>query len=829
MVNVLGFLRALLNRRDWVYLLSLLIPVVIYNLTLKALDVASLPNDHELAQTLNSMRPAVFFNLGYVLFWIGLFGVARTSKGVLRRVVVFLFHTATILVVLVTTCAHQYFRETGATLEYATIAGWITRFDEIERVLQRIPLLVWILLAAAVFYAILGPWLLTRLVERWRGWTGTTSSAIPAVASFLTSFGLCFLAFGLVSLSVQTGTTALAKDPFVNVVLTGVEEATTGTQVNEATTGEEATTKRETQQAAVEKNNPDVAPVVEHPAAHATLAQTSQTQKRNVVFVHLESTRARSVTPYNEDLNNTPFLNELAKQSLLVEQAYVGSIPRSLMSSISVNCGIQPPPRLGQEAEPTGAPVPCLAGLLRDQGYSTAFFSSNADEYVKYATMDWGYEQAFAPPEPGVPVQYQDTIMDTKKFVHTSHYGYEEDIMLKSNEKWLQEHKDKPFAVEYLTNTGHDEYRCMDTRYGNENFSNDDLLNHYLNCLHLQDIFLQNLFDQYKELGLYDNTIFVLFGDHGEGFGEHGRFMHGDTIWEEGLRVPLIIHAPGWFAGGEQAKGLSNYTDILPTVLEMLGYEVKDGEYPGYSLLHELPEDRTLMFSCISYRECMASIKGNEKYIYHYNKQPEEVFDLSEDPLEEHNLADEYSKEDLDQRRRDLFAWVSRIDTQYYGYKSLSEEGEPGGETGQQAKQSGGQPAESTVAVGQPLTVGDVEWTVMDAHPANKLVSSIDSGTKQGNFVVVDYQIKNISDEGLTPSSQPIALFDGNGRKFKFDTDTYLYIDWSKVIFRFTVAPGNSEEGQFIFEVPPDASQFQLQLGEANPFSNNSGYVNLGF
>jgi arylsulfatase A-like enzyme len=49
---------------------------------------------------------------------------------------------------------------------------------------------------------------------------------------------------------------------------------------------------------------------------------------------------------------------------------------------------------------------------------------------------------------------------------------------------------------------------------------------------------LKSLVQQYKELGLYDNTIFVLFGDHGEGFGEHGRFMHGDTIWEEGLRVP---------------------------------------------------------------------------------------------------------------------------------------------------------------------------------------------------------------------------------------------------------------------------------------------------
>jgi hypothetical protein len=304
--------------------------------------------------------------------------------------------------------------------------------------------------------------------------------------------------------------------------------------------------------------------------------------------------------------------------------------------------------------------------------------------------------------------------------------------------------------------------------------------------------------------------------------------LHGDTPWEEGLRVPLIIHDPKRFQNGERAEGLSNQTDILPTAVEMLGYEVENGEYPGYSLLRPLPGNRTLRFSCISSRKCLASISGNEKYIYHYDNQPEEVFDLSEDPLEEHNLADEYSKEELDGRREDLFQWLSRIDAEYGGgslpWDSLSEES-----TRQQAKQSGGQPAGSTVALGQPLTVGDVEWTVTSAYLANQLVSAIDSGTKQGNFVVVNFRFKNNSDEGLTLSSDSLALLDGNGRRFKFDTDTYLYIDWSKALFRFEVAPGDSQEGQIIFKVASDASQFRLQLGEETPFTNNRGYVNLGF
>ncbi len=129
--------------------------------------------------------------------------------------------------------------------------------------------------------------------------------------------------------------------------------------------------------------------------------------------------------------------------------------------------------------------------------------------------------------------------------------------------------------------------------------------------------------------------------------------------------MPLIIHSPGWFEDGERAGGLSSQIDILPTVVEMLGYEVKNGEYPGYSLLHPLPEDRTVMSSCITNRRCMASVKGHEKYIYHYDERPEEFFDLSKDPLEQTNLASERSEDELDKRREELFAWRTKVNAQH--------------------------------------------------------------------------------------------------------------------------------------------------------------------
>src|SRR3982750_110799 len=92
--NALGFLGALLSRRDWVYSLSLLVPFVIYDLALKAASAVSQPG---LALSFDLIRSDVFFSLGYALLWIGLFAAVR--RGPLRGVMVVLFHATPVLVV----------------------------------------------------------------------------------------------------------------------------------------------------------------------------------------------------------------------------------------------------------------------------------------------------------------------------------------------------------------------------------------------------------------------------------------------------------------------------------------------------------------------------------------------------------------------------------------------------------------------------------------------------------------------------------------------------------------------------------------------------------
>jgi arylsulfatase A-like enzyme len=76
--------------------------------------------------------------------------------------------------------------------------------------------------------------------------------------------------------------------------------------------------------------------------------------------------------------------------------------------------------------------------------------------------------------------------------------------------------------------------------------------------------------------GHFANTIFVLFGDHGEEFLEHGKLAHGNGLNEEVLRVPLIICGPGVPKGKRVAAPVS-LVDIVPTVYALLGEPVPEG------------------------------------------------------------------------------------------------------------------------------------------------------------------------------------------------------------------------------------------------------------
>jgi lipoteichoic acid synthase len=621
--------RSILSGRDWVYLSSLLVPLVIYNLALKGIRVHSQDDVHGLFAALDLMRSDLLFNLGYVFLWVGLFALTRQSRW--RWPVVVLFHVTTMLVAATTTAAHQYFQETGSTLSFNVIVYSLRTFGEIQDVIGSVTSpAVWLAVLAILDYIVLGPLLISRLVfGRPRG-PATFSSV---ATSRLFAIGACTLSLGLIflSLPVDAGgaSKSFSRDAVVNVVMSEVD------------------------QARIRHLTADAVPP--KPPVDTRLQKTAHTEKKNVVFIHLESTRARSTTPYNEDIDTTPYLEGFSKESLMAERAYT-IVPHTSKAITAVNCGIDPHlVRDITETEPGGIPARCLPELLGEQGYNSVWFSSATEHFEdrRKLVKNFGYDD-FLPVE----------TMDKEGFQKSSYFGYEDDIMLQPSKDWLEAHDDKPFVATYLGITGHHDYRPV-ARYGFEHYSDDPALDHYQNEVRYLDFFVKNVINQYKELGLYDNTIFVIYGDHGEGFGEHDLYQHDNTIYQEGLKVPLIIRDPGRFRDGKRVETLTDQLDILPTLADLLGYKITGGQYPGRSLLAPPNNDRTLFFSCFDDYKCLASIKGDEKYIYFFGNQPEEVYDLSEDPYEQHNIADELSKKELENKRSQVLAWYSKVNAMY--------------------------------------------------------------------------------------------------------------------------------------------------------------------
>ena len=399
------------------------------------------------------------------------------------------------------------------------------------------------------------------------------------------------------------------------------------------------------------------------PALHTHLKRRrglEQKPERNLVMIILESTRARSVGIDNEPRRAvTPFLSKLADRSTVAERAYA-VVPHTSKALVAMLCGV--PPLLHMlvgETEPGAIPANCMADLLGEVGYRTVFFQSALQFFEDRAKLvdNLGYQSFFAADH-----------MPKEGHVRNSYLGWDDSIILDSSREWLREHTDKqPFFATYLTLGPHHDYP-MPPGHETRSFVDGEVLNQYLNCVHSVDRFVQTLFEQYKEMGLYENTVFVILGDHGEAFGEHGRFHHDTVVYEEGVRIPLLIHDPQQ-PDAERIEHAVNQLDLLPTMTAWLGFEIDGGEYFGEDML-QVDRERPMRLSCWYERRCMAQIVDREKFIYNFGWGPDEFYDLSVDPGERDNRAAERS--DLASRREQLEQWRSRVNAMYRRHRKES-------------------------------------------------------------------------------------------------------------------------------------------------------------
>jgi arylsulfatase A-like enzyme len=181
------------------------------------------------------------------------------------------------------------------------------------------------------------------------------------------------------------------------------------------------------------------------------------------------------------------------------------------------------------------------------------------------------------------------------------------------------------------------------------------------------DTELARLFEHMKELGLDDRSLVAFYADHGEEFHDHGRMWHGQSVYGEMVRVPLILWGPGRVPKVKVEEPVE-LIDLMPTLLEYAEVPVPPG-VQGQSLRPLLATDGReggVAAAGSGWKrrpviaekqpqgrgdyplatECYAIVDGNWKLVHNVARPPEmpefELFDFYKDPLDQKNVASEH-------------------------------------------------------------------------------------------------------------------------------------------------------------------------------------------
>jgi arylsulfatase A-like enzyme len=156
------------------------------------------------------------------------------------------------------------------------------------------------------------------------------------------------------------------------------------------------------------------------------------------------------------------------------------------------------------------------------------------------------------------------------------------------------------------------------------------------------DLHIGRLLDELRARQLYDRTVIVVTGDHGEGFGEHGVELHGYHLYAPQTKVPLIIRVPG--LPPRRAATPAAHADILPTLVNLAGGAATP-DMMGRSLIDVLAgaEAPRTVFQQLSYEnnhEMRAGVDARCHVIYNVSPDPSwEIYRVDRDPLETRDLA----------------------------------------------------------------------------------------------------------------------------------------------------------------------------------------------
>jgi choline-sulfatase len=184
---------------------------------------------------------------------------------------------------------------------------------------------------------------------------------------------------------------------------------------------------------------------------------------------------------------------------------------------------------------------------------------------------------------------------------------------------------------------------------------------------------LGNFMADVRAMGLLDNTVVIVFSDHGDEFLEHGGLDHGATLYEEQLHVVMTMRVPG-YARRHDIKEVVRTVDLFPTLFDMLGVPTPSG-VDGVSLVPLLqgePLDLAA-YSESDYRlfvHLRSIRKGSKKLVLDLEDGKKELYDLSKDVAEQQDMssAEPRTTYELEQALR---TWMDKTRTNPQDYLGL--------------------------------------------------------------------------------------------------------------------------------------------------------------
>ena len=383
----------------------------------------------------------------------------------------------------------------------------------------------------------------------------------------------------------------------------------------------------------------------------------------NIMLIVLDGANALRMGLYGHDRRTTPAIDALGETGVVFDAA-VSQAVYTIASIGSVLTGQYPERHQSVSfADRLRDDVVTFPGLLAEHGYRTAGFSGNAVASKMFG-LDKGYQEYFQIWEQGGYTGHGDSVLATFR-------------------DWLDDVSDERFFAYVHFREPHFPYNPpapFDTRFSpaepfpegmadakvveamNARVAAGEPLDaatlarvrglYDANLAYVDDL-VGKLLRQLDERGLGDNTIVILTADHGEALFEHGFLGHNTQLYEESIRVPLIMKIPS--VAPRRVDNVVELVDLAPTILELAGMHATDMQ--GKSLLGPEAANRIAYSRTVWKRPRYSARNKNHKLIWDSRTGKKELYNLTADPKETNDLSEEdsFAKGYLEQK---LFTWL---------------------------------------------------------------------------------------------------------------------------------------------------------------------------